>query len=35
MCREIAHLQWDDRLDVIPPLAGSLGAFTSLFIVRQ
>jgi hypothetical protein len=33
MCREIAHLQWDDRLDVIPPLAGSLVAFISLFIV--
>jgi hypothetical protein len=33
MCRIRAHLQWDDRLDAIPPLAGSLLALISLFIV--
>jgi len=33
MCRDIANLQWDDRLHVIPPLAGSLVTFVSLFIV--
>jgi hypothetical protein len=27
------HPRWDDRLDAIPPLAGSLVAFISLFIV--
>jgi hypothetical protein len=33
MCRIRAHLKWDDRLDAIPPLAGSLLALISLFIV--
>jgi hypothetical protein len=33
MCRMKAHLKWDDRLDAIPPLAGSLVAFISLFVV--
>jgi hypothetical protein len=33
MCRIRAHMQWDDRLDAIPPLAGSLLALISLFIV--
>jgi len=27
------HLRWDDRLDAIPPLAGSFVAFISLLIV--
>jgi hypothetical protein len=27
------HLRWDDRLDAIPPLAGSFVAFISLMIV--
>ena len=33
MCRIRAELKWDDRLDAIPPLAGSLLALISLFIV--
>jgi hypothetical protein len=33
MCRMKAHLKWDDRLDAIPPLAGALFAFLSLFFV--
>ena len=28
-----AHRKWDDRLDAIPPLAGSLAALISLLIV--
>jgi len=27
------HPRWDDRLDAIPPLAGTLVAFISMFIV--
>jgi hypothetical protein len=33
MCRMKADLKWDDRLDAIPPLAGTLFAFLSLFFV--
>ena len=33
MCRIRAHLQWDDRLDAIPPLAGALVALISMFVV--
>ena len=33
MCRMKTHLKWDDRLDAIPPLAGALLAFLSLFFV--
>jgi len=33
MCLTKRHLKWDDRLDAIPPLAGSLVAFISLLIV--
>ena len=33
MCRMKGHLHWDDRLDAVPPLAGTLLAFVSLFIV--
>lgn len=33
MPRMKADLKWDDRLDALPPLAGSLIAFISLAIV--
>ena len=33
MRRTKAHLKWDDRLDAVPPLAGTLVALISLFIV--
>ena len=33
MCLTKLHSNWDDRLDAIPPLAGSLVAFVSLLIV--
>jgi hypothetical protein len=33
MCRMKAHQKWDDRVDAIPPLAGALFAFLSLFFV--
>ena len=33
MCRMKAQLKWDDRLDAIPPLAGTLVAFISLLFV--
>jgi hypothetical protein len=32
MRRTKLHLRWDDRLDAIPPLAGSVVAFISLMI---
>ena len=33
MCLAKLHPNWDDRLDAIPPLAGSFVAFISLLIV--
>ena len=33
MCRMKARSKWDDRLDAIPPLAGTLVAFISLLFV--
>jgi len=33
MCRIKAQPKWDDRLDAIPPLAGTLVAFISLLFV--
>jgi hypothetical protein len=33
MRRTKLHPKWDDRLDAIPPLAGSVVAFISLLIV--
>jgi hypothetical protein len=33
MCRMKTQPKWDDRLDAIPPLAGTLVAFISLLFV--
>jgi hypothetical protein len=35
MCRMKARPKWDDRLDAIPPLAGTLVAFISLLFVAM
>ena len=35
MCRMKAPPKWDDRLDAIPPLAGTLVAFISLLFVAM
>ena len=35
MCRMKAGPKWDDRLDAIPPLAGTLVAFISLLFVAM
>jgi len=32
MCRLQAKLRWDDRMHVIPPLAGPLVAFIGMLI---
>ena len=32
MCRMKTQPKWDDRLDAIPPLAGTLVAFILLFV---
>ena len=33
MCRMKIQPKWDDRLNAIPPLAGTLAAFISLLFV--
>lgn len=35
MCRTKSQPKWDDRLDAIPPLAGTLVAFISLLFVAM
>ena len=35
MCRMNGRSEWDERLDAIPPLAGTLVAFISLLFVAM
>ena len=35
MCRMNGQSKWDERLDAIPPLAGTLVAFISLLFVAM